>query len=389
MWNNKYRLMIMTASIGCGHNQAAKVIEKKLLEKDDRIQIEILDIIDIFPPAIGQFIKNTYIKIIDRTPNWYKLLYKITERLNRADKVNSIFLYKHIKKTYRLIEEFNPHIILFTNPLPLILVSYLKRKNKITSYTATIITDYTAHRVWLDPSINTYFVGSSILKGQMVKRGINSLKIQVTGIPVDEKFIRPINRNRKMAELGLDINLPTILIMGGGLGLGSIEEILNTTNQINRPLQLLVVAGKNQDLEKRLRFKAYNPKHRVRIFGFSNNIYELMACSQLLVSKAGGLTMTEAVNKKLPILVYDPIPGQEVKNAQYFSHLGAARYLKGLEDVRISIEELLYEEAYKRYKMVKSCSKICKPEAAEDIAQFILEKLSRMNTSYEKAPMIR
>lgn len=387
MLTNKYKIMIMTASVGCGHDQAAKVIKKHLLDKHDNIDIEIVDFIDIFPSTIGSLIKTTYLKMIDMVPSWYSLLYQATMRLNQQSKVTSIFSHKYKKKIQTIIEASNPDLILFTNPFPSTLVSHLKRKNKINIYTASIITDYTAHSVWLDPTIDSYFVGSNILKQEMIDRGIEDSKIHVTGIPIEGKFNTPVNREEKMVELGLEVDIPTVLIMGGGLGLGSIEEVLKTTDKINKPLQLIVVAGKNQSLKEELQNRVYNPKHNVKILGFCDNVHELMECSHLLVSKAGGLTMTEAVTKELPVLVYDPIPGQEVKNAQYFSDIGAAMYLKDLNELRDAIEELLYEKPQKREKMVKCCSVIRKPYAAENVSKFIFKKID--NRAFKKTPMIK
>jgi len=387
MLSNKYKIMIMTASVGCGHDQAAKVIKDDLLDRYNNIDIEIIDFIDLFPSAIGSIIKSTYLKMIDKVPSWYNLLYQGTMKLNQQSKVSSIFAYKYKKKTLTLIEASNPDMILFTNPFPSTLVSHLKRKNKISTYTASIITDYTAHSVWLDPTIDNYFVGSNILKEEMVDRGIEVSKIHVTGIPIDGKFNTAVNKTDKLLELGLNISLPTVLIMGGGLGLGSIEEVLETTDTIDKNLQLIVVVGKNKALKNELENRTYNPKHNVKVLGFCNNVHELMECSHLLISKAGGLTMTEAVTKELPVLVFDPIPGQEVKNAQYFSDIGTAMYLKDLEEIKYAIEELLYENPEKREKMVKCCSVIRKPYATEDVSKFIFEKID--NNVFKKAPMIK
>ncbi|HZX21448.1 MAG TPA: glycosyltransferase, partial [Clostridia bacterium] len=162
------------------------------------------------------------------------------------------------------------------------------------------------------------------------------------------------------------------------------EEILETTDKIEGPLQLIVVAGKNESLKHELENRTYNQKHNVKVLGFCTNIHELMECSHLLISKAGGLTMTEAVIKKLPVLVFDPIPGQEMKNAQYFSNIGAAMYLKNLEEVKNAIDELLYKRPKKRQEMIGCCSMICKPYAAEEVSDFILGKINNM--VYEKTP---
>jgi len=157
MLTNKYKIMIMTASVGCGHDQAAKVIKEYLLDKQDNIEIEIIDFIDIFPSTLGGIIKTTYLKMIDIVPSWYNLIYKGTMKFNQQNNVSSIFAHKYKKKILTLIEASNPDIILFTNPFSSTLVSHLKRKNKINTYTASIITDYTAHSVWLDPTIDSYF----------------------------------------------------------------------------------------------------------------------------------------------------------------------------------------------------------------------------------------
>lgn len=387
MLTDRRKIMIMTASVGCGHDQAAKVVKEYLLDKYNNLDIEIIDFMDILPLSIGSLIKATYLKVIDVVPGWYNILYQGTMKLNQKSKVTNILAHQTKKKLLSLIEDFNPDIILFTNPLPLTLVSYLKRKNKIHTYTAGIITDYTAHSVWLDSTVDSYFVGSNILKDELIDRGIEASKIHVTGIPIDSKFAISVNREEKMLNLGLNSSVPTILIMGGGLGLGSMEEILETTDQINKELQLIVVVGKNQTLKAELENRVYNSRHKVKILGFCDNINELMEFSDLLISKAGGLTMTEAVTKMLPVLVFDPIPGQEVKNAQYFSDIGAAMYLKDLNDIKEAIEDLLYTNPKKRYKMIKCCSVIRKPDATKDVAQFMLSQLYAVKL--DNTPMIK
>lgn len=370
--------MIMTASVGLGHDQAANAIKKNLLNQYHNVDIEIVDFIEIFPSYLGGIIKSTYLKMIDIVPSWYNMLYQGTTNLNRPSKVTSIFAYKYIKKIREVIEASNPDMILFTNPFPSTLVSHLKRKNKINTYTATVITDYTVHGVWIDPTIDRYFVGSNILKQEMISKGVEGSKIHATGIPIDTKFTAPVDRESVLSSLGLQTDLPTVLIMGGGLGLGSMEEILETTDSVDRGLQIIIVAGKNQVLMNSLENRKYNAKHHVKVLGFCENIHELMGSSHLLISKAGGLTMTEAISKELPVLVFDPIPGQEVKNAQYFSDIGAAMYLKDLKELRSGVEDLLFINPEKREKMVKCCATIKKLDGAEEISKIMFENINQM-----------
>lgn len=383
---NKSRIVMMTASVGCGHDQAAEAIRQQLLVQQEHMQVEIIDFMNILHPSISQFIKNTYLKVIDMFPFWYHLLYKSTEKLNQKSKVKDLISHQYKKKIISLLNHSKPDLILFTNPFPSAMISYLKKRGKINTKTATVITDYTAHGVWLDPTIDCYFVGSEELREQLIERGIQKSKVFATGIPVSEKFNFVINKKHVISNLGLSSEIPTILIMGGGLGFGPIEEILDNLEQINQPMQLLVVAGKNQQLKDILEKRKLHSKHIMKVFGFCTNMHELMECSHLLISKPGGLTMTEAVNKRLPVLIFDPIPGQEVMNAQYLSKAGTAVFIKNLSDLQREVIRLLYDKPEEREKMIECCNRIRKPNATREITKHIMAQLKKQQK--RKIPML-
>jgi len=376
------RIVIMTASIGSGHDQAAETLKRRILAQESSFDVEVVDFMNILHPTISQFIVSTYLKMIDLFPSGYHFIYHITKKLRTQGKVSDLITYRYQKKITKLLASKPTNMIVFTNPFPAVLISSLKKRRKISIPTATIITDYTAHPVWLDDTIDMYFVGCKELKGDLINRGVSANRIIVSGIPIHEKFDLPIDKGAVARELGIALNLPTLLVMGGGLGLGPIKEILDKIDEINKPLQLLVVAGRNEQLKRELEARQYRDKHKVKVFGFCNNIHELMEVSDLLISKSGGLTMTEAASKGLPTIVVDPIPGQEVVNALYFSRLGAARLINELAELKECINELFFTDPEKRWAMVKSSYAAAKPKAATNIANMLMTYLEKLNNDW-------
>jgi processive 1,2-diacylglycerol beta-glucosyltransferase len=380
---NSKRILIITASVGSGHDQAAATVARSIASRDNSADVEVIDFMNILHPTISQFIVNTYLKMIDLFPTGYHFIYHITKKFSTHNKVSDLISYRYQKKIKKLIIAKNPDMIVFTNPFPSVLISSLKKKGSINIPTATIITDYTAHPVWLDDTIDLYFVGSYELKECLVEKGIKRDRIYVSGIPIHEKFDLKLDKEKIEIKEGINPDLPTILVMGGGLGLGPIKEILDAADEIRKPLQLLVVAGKNQQLRTELESRSSQTAHSVKIYGFCDNIHELMEVSDLLISKSGGLTMTEALNKQLPTIIVDPIPGQEVVNAKYLSRIGAARLLDDLKDLKKNIDELLFEAPESRREMERKALKAAKPRASLNIAKVLLKNI---NTHKDKKP---
>ncbi len=369
------RILILTASIGSGHDEVAKTIGHKLLEKDQQIQIKIIDFMQILHPSISKLIISSYLKMIGLFPSWYHYLYQWTMKINSNNKVKDIISYRYQKKLLQVLDEFKPCLIVFTNPFPLSIAISLKKKGMLKAKTATIITDYTAHSVWMDGLVDYYFVGSHQLKKDLIREGIHEDRIIITGIPVHYKFMQKVDQIQIANQYQIELTIPTLLIMGGGLGLGPIEEVINIIQEVNMPLQILVVTGRNEELKKILTEKIYNKKHLIKIFGYVDNVNELMDVSDLLISKAGGLTMTEAMNKELPVLIVNPIPGQEEVNASFFSKIGTAIWLQQLQDIKLVIQELLYNNPLKLKEMKDKCKEYKRPRAVEIICKVIYAEL--------------
>lgn len=365
------KIMIMTASIGHGHNQVAKVMRENLLKENNQLEIKIVDFMEILENLFGKIIITAYLKIIDTFPSWYHFIYYTTSKINKGEKVKDLFAYRYKKKVLNIIQEYNPDAILFTNPFLLIIVGYLKKLEKINAYTAVMITDYTAHSIWINSYVDRYFVGCEELKSELIIKGIPKNRIEISGIPIDKKFYMENNKYAIRNTLGFKVEIPTILIMGGGLGLGSIDGVLTSLNSIKHPLQLIVVTGTNHTLKKKLDNRIEGFNHLLKVFGFCDNIYELMDCADLLISKSGGVTVTEAINKKLPMLIVDPIPGQELENAKYLLKIGVGILISEPKEIKEKLEDLMIDNQ----KLLKEMQERCRPLVEESVAKIILEDI--------------
>ena len=318
------KILILSASIGAGHTKAAESL-RKIFEQQEKIsaphsesEVEIIDFMAREISTVNFFTKKLYLAALKFIPDLYDRIYKLTGAkkfgtLTRL--VISSLMYFPFK---RLLKKFKPDVVLCTHPFPeaaAALWKFLHAKSARKFLLAAVLTDYSLHEIWIFSEVDVYFVATQEMKDELAAQSRPNQEIYATGIPIDAEFAAP-NVSQHVT--------PTILIMGGGLGLGSIEETLQDLNNVETPLKILVVAGQNQKLLTRLKSLQKNFRHEVKLFGYVENVGELMAAADLLITKPGALTMTEAFAAGLPMILHAPIPGPESQNAFYAESHGAA-----------------------------------------------------------------
>jgi processive 1,2-diacylglycerol beta-glucosyltransferase len=375
-----YRILVMTASIGNGHRQAAAAAAQEISMAHPGTQVQTMDFFEFFRIQTSDILRNAYLTMVDYLPNSYRLLYYLTSRMKPGGQVTDAISWRLRKKVLKAIQALMPHYILFTDPFSAALVLPLKKQGKLTVPMGMVITDYTAHPLWLNPGLDQYFVACSQLKKDLRKRGVPRGKIDVTGIPVNARFRSIPPRGETLAGLGFSPHIPVLLLMGGGLGLGPLDRVLDALGSLGRPLQVIAVTGKNLELYNSLSQRSYPPQMKVEIMGFSTNIHQLMGASDLLISKAGGLTLSEAMCTGLPVIIYDPLPGQEVANARLLVQAGAARMVESLNELSIGVEELLWGNPQERIVMARNCRSLGRPQAARSVALSVFAHLNREQT---------
>jgi len=308
--------------------RTAEALKKAVEEMYPEAEVAILDTFRYASPFLEKVVLGTYMEIIKFSPVIYGYLYRQSERgqpLSGRGKAefSRILNLLTAPKLEDYIKSFKPEIIVCTHPFPLGILSRMKGKGTFRGPLFATITDFTVHSFWIFPEVNCYFVGSETLVAECEEFGIEPERICPTGIPIDPAFDAAYDKCRLKEQLGLVPTLPAALIVGGGLGMGPLATAVKIIGRGQHGCQLLVVTGTNKVLRDKLERMAPEFTCRIKIFGFVDNIHQLMAASDLMVGKAGGLTCAEAMAVGVPLFIVDPLPGQEERNTKFMTTVGA------------------------------------------------------------------
>ena len=235
----------------------------------------------------------------------------------------------------KLVQQEKPDVMVFTHPFPCGAASILKRQGHIDVPLVAIMTDFSSHQFWLYPQIDTYYVATESMVTEMVASGIDIARIHVSGIPVRRAFFRDAIEEYKVEES------IKVLVMGGGLGLGSLETALKHLDDVHGIDEITVVAGQNTSLYESLVTLSESMRTKTIVYGYTTNISELMKLSTLLVTKPGALTCMEAVTIGLPMVFFNAIPGQEEANAELLEQRGCARWARDIHNLGDVVTALL------------------------------------------------
>ena len=278
----------------------------------------------------------------------------------------------------RLFREYNPDIVISTHPFGSQMTSYLKQKKKTSCKLITIMTDFASHEQWLIGYrfVDYFFVSNSGMKEDIIKNGINKDKIYVTGIPISNRFLQNYNKEDIYNMFNLSNDKKTVLFFGGGeygLGKEKTVAILRNLAEINN-LQVVAIAGKNKKMKEEFEkiVKENNKENLIKVLPFTDKVPELMAISDLVITKPGGLTVSESLASKLPLIIINPIPGQEEENAEFLEKEGCATWLKKDDDSKKILISVLTNDS-KLNNMKEHSINLSKPNSTQDICNIIFE----------------
>ena len=364
------KVLITYACAGTGHRRAAEAIFNYLSLNYKEFDVKIVDVLDYTNSLFKKIYSQGYTFLVSRLPLLWSIAYQVSysstlRALNRN--INYILSRLNTKKFEQFILNYNPDIIVTTHFLPCEVAAFLKAKRKINSKLICIITDFNVHPLWIIKGVDQYFVAFNLTKEELFKAGIPPQIIKVSGIPIDMKFSRRIDKNSLYNKFGLKKGQFTLLVMTAGFGLGPIEKIVGL---LQKDTQMLVVCGNNNRLYRRLLNKGYNS---VKIFGFVDNIDELMSVSDLVITKPGGLTISECLAMGLPMIFISAIYGQETKNAKILESYGAG--ISPPDLIMLKELALSYKNNPDRLNALRErIDKIKTPYAAREISEWFLQK---------------
>lgn len=386
------KILIFYASYGGGHLNAAKSINDYIISNYPDNDVELIDCMKYVNKTIEKLTTAAYREMAKKAPWAWGKIYSDSQKgplahlSSRSNKIMAI-------KLLRLLREKQPDVIISTHPFGSQMCSYLKRKNKITAKIATIMTDFSPHDQWLvgHEFTDYFFVANDKMKNYLISKGITENKISVTGIPISNRFLKTYNKKEILDTYNLSEDKFTVLFFGGGeFGLGKTKtaEIFESFVQesLKEKIQIIAIAGKNPKMKAS--FKEIVSKYsvnttttnttdttditnNVKILEFTNQVPELMSISDLVVTKPGGLTTSESLASHLPMLIINPIPGQEEENAEFLEDKGIAIWLRKNDDSKLIIENLLADN--QKLNLMKENTKLlARPHSTETICKIIL-----------------
>ena len=364
------RILILTASIGSGHIKAAEAVQQELQRLWPAARITTIDFMARQTSCLHWLMKEIYLQMLAFVPNLYDVFYRVSGGASSGSIAQTAFAAVMQPVFASLMKRHRPDLVLCTHPFPEGAASWWKRRHDSSLPLAVVMTDYSLHQIWLYPKVDRYFMATTAMKQEMMARGFAAGDLQVTGIPVDSQLPRLPQQAALRAQLAIPRAQPTILLMGGGLGLGGIESTLQALEVLPERLTLLVVAGRNERLQQQVRQFAAISHHLVKVWGYTEEAHMLMKASNLLITKPGALTISEAFVLGLPTLLHDPIPGPETENAVYATRHGAAVWLHPGEQLAPAVAELLHSGRLP--DMGEQAAACGRPQAAADIAQEIV-----------------
>ncbi|MDD5072992.1 MAG: glycosyltransferase [Candidatus Omnitrophica bacterium] len=368
----KKRVLLLYISVNSGHQRAALAIEKALRLLAPEAEILAVNSFNYTNPLVEKVINRTYLGVIKNKPEVWEYLYDNPKVFRSLGRLRDSIHKFNSGKLKILLDEFKPDVIACTQAFPCGMIADYKTSFGLKVPLIGVLTDCYPHSYWFFDSVDHYIVNSEAATKRLIEHGIPREKIKDYGIPIDPKFTENVDDEVVRKKLGLNPGLPTVLIMGGNQGLGPLAELVNELNRISCPLQLIVVAGSNKRLFDWLERKKRLLRFKMVVYGFTSEVTELMSVSTLIVTKPGGLTISEALSKELPIIILNPIPGQEAKNTEYLTSEGAAVKADSAADAALLTEMLLVNKS-KLEHMRGNARRIAKPRSSTDIARLILE----------------
>lgn len=369
------KILFLTAAIGGGHVKAAQALMHQMEKQLPCCETYLVDSLKYINPAIDSLITGTYLHTIKTVPRLYGKLYDLSEKDEFITYLARGFNHKLSSRLTDLLEQYNPDAVVCTHTMPLQMMSWLKKKGLFKMPVIGIVTDFTNHSFWKLEGVDAFIVAHECIKTDMINMGIQGESIHSFGIPVMEDFLTVKDRGRLLKDMGLE-DKPTLLIMGGSLGFGGLQSMFLSLLKLPRDIQIIAVTGCNKKLQERLEKLAHGTKKNVRVLGYSKKISELMDVADLLITKPGGITVSEALAKKLPFLIMTPIPGQEERNASFLIDSGAAIRLTRYSDME-AVLKMTLDKPLIMQQMSAAAAKLAKPDACKDIAKLVGELVSK------------
>lgn len=367
------RVLIATVTAGGGHLAAAAALDEAWRAARPGDEVEKLDVGKFFSPLHRKIVSDGYVKLVNHAPELWGMVFAQTDNAKmarRMSRIRAMFPSNSRARLIKHIRQTRPNVVLCTHYFPLEPLNRMReKKDNPRPLAVSVVTDFEAHVLWMDSCVDLYCVAAEETKARLVARGAAPENVVVTGIPISARFSGKIDAAGIRKNMGLRDDLPVLLVPSGGFGMGPVGQILGQLDKLKSHFQTVVVTGRNEELRREL--AAQDRKHPTLVLGYAANMHELMAVSDLLITKPGGLTSSEALAMGKPLFILNPIPGQEAANSDFLLERGAAAKVNRVEDLPYRLEQLLGSR--KLADMAKAARALGRPNAARDVCNHVVK----------------
>jgi processive 1,2-diacylglycerol beta-glucosyltransferase len=374
------RLLVLSASVGAGHLRAAQAVEAALREVAPQATVRNVDVLELTNAAFRRVYGKAYLDLVNRVPHVLGYFYDLLDQpsrsgRNRGDRLRLMVEKLNLGGFIRFLQEGPWDLVINTHFLPAEIIASLRNRGELAQPQVTVTTDFETHRLWMNQPCEHYFTataeGAEYLHHWGVPRGLTT----VTGIPIHPVFSRPKERETLLNKHGLAGDRPILLQLAGGFGVGPIEMLYRAVLEIENPIEVVVITGRNEAVREKLRAIEPPPRHHAQVLGFTDQIDELMAVADLVISKPGGLTTSETLARGAAMVIVNPIPGQETRNSDYLLESGAAIKVNNRGTLAHKVGSLL-EDPERLARLRANAVRIGRPRAAFDVAEHCLKMVA-------------
>jgi processive 1,2-diacylglycerol beta-glucosyltransferase len=369
------KLLILHASAGNGHPRAAEALAAAAPAAGHTAVVR--DILDFAPALFRKTYAEGYLNIVRSAPELWGYFYAQSDRKAQRPvdrRVRTVFNKLNAHSIFGYLNDEKPDAVLCTHFMPLEMIASLHPHRRHNLPLFGIVTDYAVHALWYCDSVNAYYVATEEARRQLHRKGQPASGIALTGIPVMPDFATRTTPAAGRTKLGLNPDVPAVLVLSGGYGVGPTVEMLRACAAEPPHCQVLVVAGKNAEMEQAAKDALAGSKLISRVYGFVRNVHELMDASDLIISKPGGLSTAEALAKGRPMMIVEPIPGQEQRNAEWLLENGAAVRLHETADTAWKLGALLADPA-RLAALAARAAALGRPAAAAEILADVVRRV--------------
>ena len=358
-----------------GHSRAALNIKEAFEYRHSNLEVLGINGLGYFYPRGEKVVDFAYSTVIKHIPSFWGRIYDRKRIIKKLTPFQALVNRVAFRKLIQLIKRFSPSCFVATQAFPCGVVADFKEKYGLKIPLIAVVTDYLPHRFWIHPAVDKYVVACHEAKNILIREGVKEEKIDILGIPISVNFLNSYPRKDIASELGFVADLSSVLVMGGGWGLGPLEEIARELDELESNLQIIAVCGRNQKAYDWFVSNKHNFKKPVFPFGYIDYVNKLMDFSDIIITKAGGITVSEALAKGLAMIITNPIPGQEERNVNYLLQKEAILKVDGAFQIKEAVKELM-EDKKSMYHLKERAKHISFIDSSLRIVDLVLKTMS-------------